>query len=204
MTDKIIISFFDFSGIWSRPYRKAGYIVILVDSKLGIDLYDFNYKVIEKDRVHGILAAPPCIDFTKAGSCFWNKKDASGQTNKSVQIVNKTLEIIDYFNPVFWALENPPGRLDKLIPELKTKRLYSFHPYYFGAPYSKETILYGKFNPFFFLNIVKPISKNAKSQTSIDNYFIHHKNIVIPRHKRSEFRSITPIEFSEQFYIANP
>ena len=80
MTDKIIISLFDFSGVWSRAYRMAGYIVICIDSKLGIDLYDFNYKNIRKDRVHGILAAPPCTDFSKAGSCFWKEKDKSGKT----------------------------------------------------------------------------------------------------------------------------
>jgi len=204
MTDKIIISLFDFSGVWSRSYRIAGYIVICIDSKLGIDLYDFNYKNIRKDRVHGILAAPPCTDFSKAGSCFWKEKDKSGKTNESVKLIKKTLEIVKYFNPVFWALENPPGRLDKLIPELKTKRLYSFQPYEFGAPYSKLTLLWGDFNPFLFKNIVKPIKAKAKGQMMIDNYLIHHVGNVIPRDKRNEFRSITPIEFAEAFFKANP
>lgn len=204
MTNKIIISFFDFSGIWSLPYRRAGYIVIPVDSKLGIDLYDFNYQNIRKDSVYGILAAPPCIDFSKAGAHFWKEKDKSGKTSQSVKIIKKTLEIITYFNPVFWALENPPGRLDKLVSELKTKRLYSFQPYEFGAPYSKQTILWGNFNPFLFKNIVKPFSKSAKGQMSIDNYLIHHIGNVIPRGKRSEFRSITPIGFAEAFFKANP
>jgi len=204
MNNKIIISLFDFSGIWSLPYRRAGYIVIPVDSKLGIDLYDFNYQNIRKDSVHGILAAPPCTDFSKAGSCYWKEKDKSGKTSQSVKIIKKTLEIVEYFNPVFWALENPPGRLDKLIPELKTKRIYSFHPYEFGARYSKQTILWGNFNPFFFKNIVKPVKKVAEGQMSIDNYLIHNAGNVIPRDKRSEFRSITPIEFAEAFFKANP
>ena len=204
MASKIIISLFDYSGAWSLPYRRAGYIVIQIDIKLGISIYDFNYRSIEKNKVHGILAAPPCVDFSKAGSCFWKKKDVSGKTAESVKLVLKALEIIYYFNPNFWALENPPGRLEKLIRELTLKRLMSYHPYEFGAPYTKKTILYGNFNPFLVQSPVTPISKTAKGQMSIDNYQIHHQGKTIPRNKRSEFRSITPIEFAESFFQSNP
>lgn len=204
MNDKIIISLFDFSGNWSLPYLRAGYNVIQIDSKLGTDIFDFNYKIIPKSKVHGILSAPPCTDFSKAGSCFWKKKDLSGQTAKSIRLVMKALEIIHYFNPTFWALEQPPGRLEKLIRELTVKRLMSYHPYEFGAPYSKKTILYGNFNPFLIRSPVTPVPSTAKGQMNIDNYYIHHCGKTVSRNKRSEYRSITPIEFAEAFYQANP
>lgn len=204
MNDKIIISLFDFSGNWSLPYREAGYEIIQIDSKLGTDIFDFNYKAIPVSKVHGILAAPPCTDFSKAGAVFWKNKDRSGQTAKSIRLVMKALEIIHYFNPTFWALENPPGRLERLIRELTIKRLMSYQPYEFGAPYSKKTILYGNFNPFLVQSFVSPLVKTAKSQMSIDNYQIHHCGNTVPRNKRSEFRSITPVEFAKAFYQANP
>lgn len=204
MQNKIIISFFDNSGIWSLPYRLAGYIVIQVESKLGLPLSNFLYTYIDKSRVHGILAAPPCVDFTKAGSSTWNKKDVSGETQKSVKLVLNVLEIVEYFNPSFWVLENPPGRLEKLIPLLKKYRLLSFQPYYYNDPYSKYTILYGKFNPFLTQSPVPRNNPSSKGVMSIDHFLIHDQLKVVPRLKRNEFRSITPVGFSKAFFQANP
>lgn len=204
MTDKIIISLFDFSGIWSSPYRRAGYIVIQVDIKLGISIFDFDYKSICKTKVHGILAAPPCLDFSKVGAYFWKKKDVTGITSKSVKLVRSALDIIYYFNPNFWSLEQPPGRIEHLFPELSKYRLLSYQPHEFGAPYTKLTTLYGNFNPFLTRTPIIPISPTAKGQMSIDNYQIHHQLKTIPRNKRSEYRSITPIEFAESFFLSNP
>lgn len=200
----IIISLFDHSGVWSYFYRCAGYIVIQIDTKLGISLSDFNYKSIPKNRVHGVLSAPPCTAFSKAGSCFWSVKDGSGVTKQSVELVLNVLSLIDYFNPHFWALEQPPGRISKLIPYLKSKRLLSYQPYDYGSPYTKYTILYGDFNPFLVQAPVKPLPPVAKGQMSVDNYQIHHLKKTVPRNKQNEFRSITPFEFAKAFYNANP
>lgn len=204
MNNKIIISLFDFSGNWSLPYRDAGYNIIQIDEKLGTDIFDFNYKLIPVSIVHGILSAPPCTDFSKAGANYWERKDRSGQTAKSIRLVMKALEIIHYFNPHFWVMEQPPGRIEKLIRELTVKRLMSYQPYEFGAPYSKKTILYGNFNPFLVQSPVSPLPKVASGQMSIDNYYIHHLGNTVSRAKRSEFRAITPVEFARAFYQANP
>jgi site-specific DNA-cytosine methylase len=71
---KRILSLFDHSGEWSKPYRDAGYEVVQVDIKNGIDILGWDYKVY--DKVHGILAAPPCTDFALSGSRYFAKKDA--------------------------------------------------------------------------------------------------------------------------------
>lgn len=204
MTDKIIISLFDFSGNWSLPYLRAGYNVIQIDSKLGTDIFDFNYKAILISKVHGILAAPPCTDFSKAGANLWDVKNHNGTTIKSLELISLTLDIIYYFNPYWWVLEQPSGRLEVLIPEFKNFRLISFHPFEFGDPYKKYTILYGRFNPFFVRSPVTPISKTANGQMNIDNYQIHHQKKTVPRNKRAEFRSITPPGFANAFFQANP
>lgn len=61
--DKIILSLFDLTGNWSKPYKDNGYKVIQVDLQLGIDILNWNYKKIPKEQVYGILAACPCTDF---------------------------------------------------------------------------------------------------------------------------------------------
>ena len=44
MNNKIILSLFDLTGIWSRPYKENGYKIIQVDLQLGIDILTWDYK----------------------------------------------------------------------------------------------------------------------------------------------------------------
>ena len=53
----IIISLFDYSGNWSKPWKDAGYEVILVGKDIGVE----NYHP-PKD-VYGIIANPVCLEF---------------------------------------------------------------------------------------------------------------------------------------------
>ena len=76
-----VLSLFDFSGSWSAPYEQAGYTVIRVDIKAGIDLLTWNYKQIERGQVVGILAAPPCTHFTVSGAQYWKAKDKIGRAH---------------------------------------------------------------------------------------------------------------------------
>lgn len=195
----IILSLFDYSGNWSEPYKNNNFEVIQIDEKLGTNILDWDYKIINKDRIFGILAAPPCTDFSLSGACWWKEKDKKGITKKSIDLVKKTLEIINYFNPNFWALENPVGRIEKLIPELKSKKMITFNPCDFGDPYTKKTILYGVFNPWLIQNPVKPV----KGSHSLDSY-LQKKGIKLPCYsKRGELRSVTPKGFAYAFYEAN-
>jgi site-specific DNA-cytosine methylase len=114
---KTILSLFDYSGNWPKYYREAGYNVLQVDIKLDIDILELSPKDLP-DKIHGILAAPPCTDFAGSGAQYWPSKDQDGRTGASLQLVDKTLELINYYKPEFWALENPVGRLQKLRPEL--------------------------------------------------------------------------------------
>lgn len=130
----IIISLYDFSGTWSEPYRKAGCRVLQVESKLGFDVFDWNYRIIKPELVAGILAAPPCTDFAVSGAQYWKQKDKRGQTRESLKLVKRTIEIIKFFNPEFWVIENPVGRLNALLPELDKYGPWYFEPYWFGDP----------------------------------------------------------------------
>jgi len=43
---KTILSLFDYTGNWSKPYRDNGYNVIQVDIKLGMDILTINLYLI--------------------------------------------------------------------------------------------------------------------------------------------------------------
>jgi hypothetical protein len=122
---KTILSIFDHSGAWSAPYWEAGgYDVIELD--LQNHLLPFDILEIETagqaldlfECVDGILAAPPCTDFTVSGAQYWPAKDAGGITGRSVSLVYQVLKLVDLFMPDWWAIENPVGRINRLVPEL--------------------------------------------------------------------------------------
>lgn len=193
-----ILSLFDYSGNWARPYKEAGFNVIQVDIKLGIDILTWDYEQIPKESVYGILAAVPCTDFALSGAKWFKEKDQDGRTELSNYLVQKTLKIISYFNPVFWAVENPMSRIHKLNPELGNPR-QKFHPYEFAkydpnpadSQYLKSTWLWGNFNPM-----------SPKPLPPVDGQKLF-KNLGGKSERTKEIRSTTPLGFAYAFYEAN-
>ena len=219
---KTILSLFDYSGNWSKPYRENGYNVIQVDIKLGLNIYDLDYKNLPD--IYGILAAVPCTDFSVSGARHWAAKDKDGRTAESIKLAKYTLKIINYLEPVFWVIENPVGRISKLVPGLG--KPWYFQPCDYGDPYTKKTGLFGRFTPPLPLfigkprRIVEPISNPRKTDNGyksggalIDEYYRSAWQIkpiegskmpkLSPSKNRAELRSITPLGFAYAFYEAN-
>jgi site-specific DNA-cytosine methylase len=192
---KTILSLFDFSGRWSDPYRNNGYHVIQIDSKLDFDILDFDVSLL--DNVYGILAAPPCTDFAGSGAQYWKAKDEDGRTAYSLSLVDKVIELVEYYDPTFWVIENPVGRLTKLRPGLGKPWYFNPNEFagYLDAPdsdqYTKKTGLWGKFN--------KPIKKELPA--------INGNSPIMKlggkSEKTKELRSMTPRGFALAFYEAN-
>lgn len=213
---KTLISLFDHSGNWSKPYADNGWNVIKVDIKNGLDIMDWDYGQFDYIRSHpkrtiknvcGILAAIPCTDFALTGAASFVAKDADGRTAKSIELVNKTIEIINFYNEpayqwdeeLFWCVENPMTRMHKLVPELGNLK-FRFSPNEFALysekpetnQYSKQTWLFGKFN--------NPIKNELPSL--IDGLkWKDSKRGTIDQIK--EQRSVTPDGFAKAFYLAN-
>lgn len=198
MASKVILSLFDYSGRWSRPYREAGYSVFQVDIKLGIDVLELSVDDLPFTECHGILAAPPCTDFASSGAQYWKTKDQNGTTEHSMNLVSKVLEFVEYFKPAWWALENPVGRLNKLFPELG--KPWYFDPWEFAQLaddpesecYTKKTGLWGVFNkPYMYP--LEPILGNSPIM-----------KLGGKSERTKELRSMTPTGFSRSFYLSNP
>jgi len=209
---KTLLSLFDYTGTWSAPYLKNGWAVIQIDIKHGVDIMDIDTDWLYEnifdghETVDGILAAPPCTDFSVSGAQYWKKKDADGTTAKSVELVNQVLRIVDVCSPDFWALENPVGRIAQLVPGLGKPKY--FNPHDFGDAYTKKTALYGKFkmpqktnNVGLFkkgtnrLDEVKPIRETKQGSWLM--------KLGGKSERTKELRSITPSGFAEAFYQFN-
>jgi len=132
MSDKIILHLCADIGSDSKPYKDAGYEVILIGSNIGVENY------IPDREIYGVIANPVCTEFSIVKG--FNKR---GDTEKGMFLVNECERIIKQCNPVFWVIENPAsGRLKEFLG----KPDFVYEPWEFGSPWTKKTALWGKFN----------------------------------------------------------
>ena len=123
------------------------------------------------------------------------------QLKKSKELVYKTLEIINYFKPKFWVIENPMSRIHKCCPELGEIK-YKFNPCDFAGylkaeeqekeRYNKQTWLWGEFKEPI-KNRLEPLQKDFPGWRRYGGKSLKTKNA----------RSATPIGFAIAFYKAN-
>ncbi|MES2488537.1 MAG: PLxRFG domain-containing protein [Pseudomonadota bacterium] len=199
-SQKVVLSLFDLSGEWSKPWEEAGYQVyrfdIQDDAEVG-DVTNFSadffgdwFGDFEGQDIHAILAACPCTDFASSGARHFAAKDSDGRTVSSVKLVHQTLATIEYFKPAVWALENPVGRIESLggLPPWRT----SFDPYNFGDTYTKKTLLWGRFDGDMPIAPVEPV-EGSKMHTQYGGKSQATKNA----------RSVTPEGFAYAFFMAN-
>jgi hypothetical protein len=199
-SQKVVLSFFDLSGEWSRPWEEAGYQVYrfdIQDDPVVGDVNNFSAEFFgdwfgdfDGMEVYAILAACPCTDFASSGNRHFVAKDADGRTVASVKLVHQTLKAIEYFKPAIWALENPVGRIEKL-GGLPPWRL-SFDPYHLGDDYTKKTLIWGRFNADLPVAPAEP-TEGSKMWSQYGGKSMETKNA----------RSETPEGFSYGFFLAN-
>ncbi len=177
------------TGSWSKPYRDAGYDVLVVDPQewLGGEGGTGDVRLFKhlKKPVHGILAAPPCTHFSVSGARWWKGKGEEALLH-ALSIADACARIVLFHKPDWWALENPVGRLRRYYGN----PAYTFNPCDHGDPYTKRTLIWGDFkvperNP------VEPIEGSKM-----------HK--LPPGPDRARLRSMTPPGFAQAFFEANP
>lgn len=197
---KIVLSLFDHTGNWSRPWEEAGYQVLrfdIQDDPVTGDVNAFDvaffadyFGDFDGLEVYAILAACPCTEFALSGARHFAAKDADGRTMAAVQLVHQTLRSIEYYRPVVWAIENPVGRIEKL-GGLPSWRL-AFHPNHLGDPYTKKTLIWGRFNANLPIAPVEAV-EGSKMHTKFGGRSMATKNA----------RSETPEGFAYGFFLAN-
>lgn len=199
-SQKIVLSFFDLSGEWSRPWEEAGYEVHRFDIQDDPEVGDVNnfsveffsdwFDQFEGRDIHAILAACPCTDFASSGNKWFAAKDSDGRTVSSVKLVHQTLRTIEFFKPAIWSLENPVGRIEKL-GGLPPWRL-SFDPNHLGDTYTKKTLIWGRFNADLPIAPVEPVEGSKM-------WKLYGGKSMATKNARSE----TPEGFSYGFFMAN-
>lgn len=201
--EKIILDLCGGTGSWSKPYRDAGYKVLNITlpeydvrkTMIGKECLFFGspesrqVKTVKIKDVYGVLAAPPCTEFSRA------KTTKPRDFEKGLETVEACLKIVWGIQKQkkleFWALENPMGLLSRFLGNPP----YMFRQWWFGNDRSKETHIWGRFTPPKRLVFEPPIFLAKAS---------HSRNAKWYSNATAEKRAITPAGFAKAFYKANP
>jgi N12 class adenine-specific DNA methylase/2'-5' RNA ligase len=214
-SNEVVISLFDRTGIWSKPYRDAGYAVLQYDVENGDDLLEFlpTADILEAresgKKIVGVLAAPPCTSYAVSGARWWESQHDKANVDMVEKkygfraskyfdtpldyadaLVAATQVVVELAKPeLFHVLENPVGRIASRN-ELP-KPTFTFDPSNFGDPYTKKTQLWGKFSTDLPTANVEPTKGSFIATLRGDNAA-----------EKLE-RSKTPEGFAYAFFMAN-
>lgn len=133
--ERLILDLCAGSGSWSAPYEAAGYRVV----KVTLPDHDVRtWTPAGLGPVWGILAAPPCDQFSLARN---GHPESPRDILRGLEVVSACLRIVLLARPRWWALENPVGLLRHYLgPPADT-----WQPCDFGDPWTKRTAIWGDF-----------------------------------------------------------
>ena len=121
-----VLELFSGTGSVGKVCKEIGWETLSVDidgrADIKCDILEWDYKQYDKDEFDVIWASPPCATFSflqhaflgrlRNGEIFTRDTMESEMKTKGDPLVLKALEIINYFNPHYWFMENPDtGRL---------------------------------------------------------------------------------------------
>ena len=132
------LELFSGTGSVGKVCEQLGWETVSLDidgrADITISILDWDYKQYPKDSFDLIFASPPCASFShlqysfigrmKNGEIFTKEQMELDMETIGDPLVKKALEIIEYFNPMYWFMENPQtGRL-KNRPYMKELPYY--------------------------------------------------------------------------------
>jgi len=132
-----VLELFSGTGSVGKCCKALGWEVVSVDLLLPadhqVDILDFDYKQYKKDEFDIVWASPPCTNYSKLQDSWlgrmrkgeiYTREIQEKEMNEDDKLVLRTLEIIDYFNPEYWFIENPAGSKMKDRPFMKDLNNY--------------------------------------------------------------------------------
>jgi hypothetical protein len=134
-----VLDLFSGTGSVSRAFRNAGHEVISLDldprnsPDLCMNILDWSFKTLPRGFFTCVWASCPCEQYSIARSNASTPRDLLNADT----LVLRTQEIIDWFRPAQWYVENPSG--SQLWLRFKWPRVVETSYCSYGYPYRKKT-----------------------------------------------------------------
>ena len=192
------LDLFSGSGSWKNIMKKTHDVVSVDITNYGkfdithqVDILTWDYKIYEPGSFDIISAGCPCIWYSVLQNAWIGRKKRDKKTKKlytytrelyekdleySDKLVLKTLEIIDYFKPRLWFIENPYSSKLKKRDFMKDKPFYVVDYCCYGFDYKKSTIIFTNKKNF------KPQRCQGLKCPAVISYnkqFVHKKNCAL-------------------------
>ena len=107
------------------------------------DIRAWDFKSSPYQRFDIIWSSPPCTEYSRARTTANKPRDLE----QADALVKTVFNIVDYYKPKFWFLENPDTGMLKKRPMMTGIRRVRLDYCMYGTPYRKRTSIWGKFPP---------------------------------------------------------
>lgn len=113
MSKGIIISLCDYTGIFTKPWREAGFDAIHVDPQREnngtiIEMCEEISRAIKSGRVVFVAGFPPCTDVAVSGAAhFESKRKADPHFQAKAALIAEQCRMVGELAGVPWFFENP-------------------------------------------------------------------------------------------------
>ncbi len=136
-----VLELFSGTGSVGKVCRQRGWDVVSLDILPNhqpthvIDILKWDYTKWDPSRFDIIWASPPCTEYSAMRNIHKKPRDLI----LANAIVQRTLNIITYFQPRHWFIENPQSGLLKDLPFMALLRFDDVDYCQYGYPFRKRT-----------------------------------------------------------------
>ena len=150
-----LLELFSGTGSVGKVFKESGWTVVSLDRDLDADIktdiMDWDYKAMYEPGSYDVLwTSPPCTEYS---------------------FVQCTLDIIDYFQPKVWFLENPQTGLLKGQPMMQDKPFTDVDYCRYGMPYRKRTRIWNNVSNLYHLVKLLHYLLHQQQRTNSDYYY---------------------------------
>ena len=132
-----LLELFSGTGSVGNVAKNMGFEIISLDmdmeATIKTDIMKWDYTIYPRKHFDVIWASPPCTEYSRAKTIGVRKLEEANM------VVQQTLDILEYFEPRFWLIENPQTGLlkDQLCMYGLPWKDIDYCKY--GMPYRKRT-----------------------------------------------------------------
>jgi hypothetical protein len=132
-----VLELFSGTGSVGKVAKSYGFDVLsldlIMDADIKADILLWDYKEYPPNYFYYIHASPPCVEYSRPLTTRPRNIEAANE------IVLKTLEILYYFKPTYFTMENPQTGLLKDQPFMAGIPYNDVDYCKYGLPYRKRT-----------------------------------------------------------------